>query len=494
MLFNSTEFIAFFPIVIAIYFLIPKKIKPVWLLLTSYFFYMCWNPKYIVLLLFCTAVTYIAGILIDKNENKSRKKLILTLGIILNFLVLFAFKYLDFALDSLNSVLGLFHKGPCSFTLAHTLPVGISFFTFQAVGYMVDVYRGEIGAEKNFLKYALFVSFFPQLVAGPIERSKNLLTQINKISKERLWSRDKIVSGIGMMIWGFFIKMVIADRAAVYVDSIHDRLYAAGTVETVFAAVLFTLQIYTDFAGYSSIAIGASRIIGIDLMENFNTPFFAENIADFWRRWHISLSTWFRDYLYIPLGGSRCSKPRHILNIMITFLVSGLWHGADWKFVVWGGLHGLYQGIGILLKPITGRFERFTKADTKKFGFRIWKVILTNILVIFAFIFFRAESVVAGFSYVRRMFTKWNPWVLFNDSLYNWGLDHFEMNILGIALLILLAVSIVRYKKNLDFGRYLLTQNIVFRWAVYILLAVFVIVFGQYGIDFDSNQFIYFAF
>ncbi len=494
MLFNSTEFIAFFPIVIVIYFLIPKKIKTVWLLLASYFFYMCWNPKYIVLLIFCTAVTYVSGILIDKNENKSRKKLFLTLGIIINFMVLFAFKYMDMATDSMNAILGLFHIGPYKNPFDHTLPVGISFFTFQAVGYCVDVYRGEIRAEGNILKYAMFVSFFPQLVAGPIERSKNLLSQISDIPNKRLWSRDKIVSGIGMMLWGFFIKMVIADRAAIYVDSIHKNLYATGTVETVFGAILFSLQIYADFGGYSAIAIGASRIIGIDLMENFNTPLFSQSIAEFWRRWHISLSSWFKDYLYIPLGGSRCSKIKRIRNMMVTFVVSGLWHGANWKYVVWGAIHGFYQVISLIFKPLTSKLVKLTGTDTEKFGFKIWGIIRTNILVAFALIFFRSDSIMTAYKYIGRMFTKWNPWVFFDDSLYEWGLNHFEMTILGIALLILLAVSIVRYKKNLDLGRYLLTQNIVFRWAVYLFLAAFIIVFGQYGIDFDSNQFIYFAF
>lgn len=344
MLFNSYAFIFFFPIVIFIYGIVPKRARYIWLLISSYFFYMNWNPKYAVLIALSTIITYFSGIFLeyskmmqDEIRSVSYQKIIVFFCFLSNLGILVFFKYFYFLLDSLNMVItGLGGKEIISLWDI-ILPVGISFYTFQALGYIVDVYRDNLKAERNFLRYALFVIFFPQLVAGPIERSTSLLKQINSIEDIQVWNYDRMASGAMYMLWGFFQKMVIADRVAILVDTVYSNIRIYQSYELLVAAIGFSIQIYCDFASYSNIAIGTARIMGIELMENFNTPYFSTSIQEFWRRWHISLSTWFKDYLYIPLGGNRGSKWKRYRNIMITFLMSGLWHGANWTYVFWGG-------------------------------------------------------------------------------------------------------------------------------------------------------------
>lgn len=338
MLFNSWQYLCFYPIVVLIYFILPKKVKNIWLLLASYYFYMGWNAKYIVLLFFTTVVTYIGSLIIEKY----RKKWILFLTLVLNFSVLFYFKYIQFAWNNLGHICNKLGIPFIEHKFDILLPVGISFFTFQAVGYTIDVYRKEIYAERNFFRYALFVSFFPQLVAGPIERSKNLLKQLDKTYT---YSYDRMREGLLLMLWGFFLKLVIADRAAIFVDTVFADTNKYAGLYIVVATIIFAFQIYCDFYGYSVIAMGSARIIGLNLMDNFNAPYFSRSVAEFWRRWHISLSTWFRDYLYIPLGGSHKGKIRNYLNLMIVFLTSGLWHGSAWTYVTWGGGERWIPGI-----------------------------------------------------------------------------------------------------------------------------------------------------
>ena len=364
MLFNSWEFLIFFPIVVLIYFVIPKKVKHIWLLVSSCYFYMCWNPKYILLIGFSIVATYLSGILLDKASRLEktgildqkaalrRKKWVVAACFLVNLLILATFKYADFILQNFNAALRFLHLPSVKERFSFVLPVGISFYTFQALSYTMDVYRGEIDAEKDFTKYALFVSFFPQLVAGPIERSRNLLKDIRDIPQKKLWDYDRITSGLTTMLYGMFLKLVIADRVSILVDNIFDTYRHQTPLALWIGAIGFAFQIYCDFASYSTIAIGAAKVMGFTLMENFDTPYFARSIKEFWRRWHISLSTWFRDYLYFPLGGSRCSKVRKYLNLMIVFLVSGLWHGAGWHFVAWGFLHGLYQVVGDATLPV----------------------------------------------------------------------------------------------------------------------------------------------
>ena len=493
MLFNSVDFLIFFPIVVLLYFLIPKKIKYIWLLVASYYFYMCWNRRYALLILLSTIITYLAGLFIEKIPGIG-KKFVLFGSIAINLGILVFFKYFDFLLDIMNSVLELMNIQTVSNPFRLLLPVGISFYTFQALGYVLDVYRGNIPAEKNPLKYALFVSFFPQLVAGPIERSGNLLKQIQDMGNKRLWDYEGIVAGFGLMLWGLFQKMVIADRCSIFVDSVYNNLYVCGTVETVLGAIVFAIQIYCDFAGYSAIAIGAARIMGFHLMENFNAPYFATSISDFWRRWHISLSGWFRDYLYIPMGGSRCSRIKKYRNIMVTFLVSGLWHGASFTYVIWGGIHGLYQIIGDLLKPVKNKLNQLMHVNTEVFSYHFGQVLFTGICTTFAWIFFRASTLKEALYYIQRMLTRWNPWVLFQDDIYRFGLDQKEMGILFVAVLVLFIADLLCNQKKCNVGEFLQKQNLWFRWIVFALLIVSILVYGQYGIHFDSTQFIYFTF
>ncbi len=344
MQFNSVNFMVFFPIVLMVYFIIPKKLREIWLLVASYYFYMSWNPTYAILIAGSTVVTFVSGIIVDRcNKSGSlkrgkNKRITLVICLLINLGILAVFKYGNFAIESINSILNTFHITTIQRRFDLLLPVGISFYTFQALGYIIDVYRGDVEVEKRFLRYALFVSFFPQLVAGPIERSKNLLSQMREISNIKLWNAKRVASGAIMMVWGFFMKMVIADRVSLLVDTVFDNYRMYGSTELILATIGFTIQIYCDFGSYSLIAIGAAKIMGFDLMENFNTPYLATSIKDFWNRWHISLSTWFKDYLYIPLGGNRKGTLRKYVNIMIVFLASGLWHGADWSFVIWGGV------------------------------------------------------------------------------------------------------------------------------------------------------------
>lgn len=314
------------------------------------------------------------------------------------------------------------------------------------------------------------------------------------MEKKSMWNYEGAASGLIMMLWGLFMKMVIADRVALFVKEVFENTYRIGTVEAVLGAMGFAVQIYCDFGGYSAIAIGAAKILGFDLMENFNAPYFSESIAEFWRRWHISLSFWFRDYLYIPLGGSRCSKVKKYRNLAITFLISGLWHGAAWTFVIWGGIHAIYQIIGDLLKPVKAKCNEILHTNTQVFSYHFGRVLITFILTCFAWIFFRAKSIGEAGYYIRNMFTKWNPWVIFDESLFGFGLDRREVGILLFAILLLLAVDIIRVVKKETFGAFMMRQNLWFRYAVMIFLVVSIIVYGEYGVNFDSAKFIYFDF
>ena len=494
MLFNSFQFLIFFPVVTLVYFIIPRKVRYIWLLLASYYFYMCWNVKYVVLIAASTLITWICGLLLGRTAKVWLRKLIVAGGVLSNLLILFFFKYFDFFLDNINGLLKLLRVTAVDNPFSFLLPVGISFYTFQALGYLIDVCRGDTEPEKNPLRYALFVSFFPQLVAGPVERSGRLLKQLRDVDKMKLWNYDRMASGFAMMVWGLFQKMVIADRLSIFVDTVFANVYACGTVETVLGAVGFSLQIYCDFAGYSSVAVGAARIMGFELMENFNAPYFAASIADFWHRWHISLSTWFRDYVYIPLGGNRRGKGKKYRNLLVTFLASGLWHGANWTYVVWGGLHGLYQIVGDIGKPVREKLNEKGKVKTEAASYRLGQVAVTFCLTALAWVFFRATTLQDALYYLRRMFTGWNPWVLFDQSLYGWGLDVVEFHILAVALVVLFLVDFVKYKKQEDIGNFLQKQNLWFTWGVLIFLVISILVYGEYGINFDSKQFIYFAF
>ena len=513
MLFNSIDFLIFFPIVVLIYFIIPNKVKHVWLLVASYYFYMGWNAKYALLLLFSTGVTYLSGVAMDAvdhampwnrqqesdnqddsaNSNAAqirRKKLIVAISFILNLGILFVFKYLDFACDLLTYIFG---KAGVALAIPRfdiLLPVGISFYTFQALSYTMDVYRGEIYAEKNFLRYALYVSFFPQLVAGPIERSKNLLKQL-AVPQRFDYSRAR--DGLYLMLWGYFLKIVMADRIAVVVDRIYDGYEVYPGWYLIVGTVLFAFQVYCDFAGYSTIAIGAAKILGINLMENFNAPYLSMSIAELWRRWHISLTTWFRDYVYIPLGGSRKGRLRKDINILIVFLVSGLWHGAGMHFVAWGGINGFYQIIGERLKPVRSRAAAFFHVKTEVLTFKLYKIAATFLLTLFSDIFFRANDMIAARSIIASVFTASNPWIIFDGSLYTLGLGPTEFRFMLLCIGVLIFADICK-RMGICIREIIGKQGYVFRVLFFVFAVMFLLTFGVWGPGYDANNFIYFQF
>lgn len=500
MLFNSVHFMLFFPIVLFLYFIIPRKLRSIWILAASYYFYMSWNPKYVVLIALSTIITFGSGLALEKCQASKRrkkkfwKKTVLVSCLFVNLLMLGVFKYGNFFLEECDALLRLFGLEPPIRQFGILLPVGISFYTFQALGYIIDVYKNDIAAEHSLLRYALFVSFFPQLVAGPIERSYNLLKQIHGIEKIQLWNAKRVTSGAILMIWGLFLKMVIADRISILVDTVFDNYQMYGSTELCLAAVGFALQIYCDFGSYSIIAAGAAKIMGFTLMENFYAPYFAVSVKDFWRRWHISLSSWFKDYLYIPLGGSYKGKIHQAVNKMIVFSVSGLWHGADWRFVVWGGVHGFYQIFADTSISFQNKCLDSLCVKRNCFSWKLLQMTVTFILIDFAWIFFRADSVKDALYFIKRIFICPTPWTLFNGDIYTLGLDRPEMNILLFSIFLLGCVDLIRVHKQCLLDEFLFEQNLWFRWGAVAGLIVMIFVFGQYGPSFDAQQFIYFQF
>lgn len=499
MLFNSVEFLVFFPIVLLVYFIIPKKVKLYWLLLASYYFYMCWNARYALLIFSSTLITYGSGLLLEgikrtELRRPDRKSIymrsIVAISFSLNLIILFYFKYINFALETLQSFLGHFNIQLSLPAFDIILPVGISFYTFQALSYTMDVYRDEIYAEKNFFRYALFVSFFPQLVAGPIERSKNLLRQLSTPAK---FDFESAREGFLLMLWGYFLKIVFADRAAIFVEIVYGDISRFSGVYLVIATIIFAMQIYCDFYGYSVIAMGAAKIIGIQLMENFDAPYISTSVAGFWRRWHISLTSWFKDYLYIPLGGSRKGQTRKYLNKLLVFLVSGLWHGADLSYMVWGGLNGLYQICGDILRPARDRLITLFQFNRQSLGHKIFSCLLTFILVDFSWIFFRAEGMKEAFEIIHSIATVHNPWILFDGSLYQCGLDYKNWNLLLISLIILIFSDFCKYK-GIVIRKVIIQQDFWFRWIFIVLSICGILIFGVWGSGYNKANFIYFQF
>ena len=498
MVFNSFQFLVFFPIVVLAYYILPKKIRYIWLLVSSYYFYMSWNMMYAILLAFTTLVTYFCGLILEGIKKgkgsgfgkKFGKGFTLFICIILNLAVLFFFKYYDFGLEAINFALKNTGFQIIAPKFDVILPVGISFYTFQAMGYAIDVYRDEIYAEKNPLRYALFVSFFPQLVAGPIERSKNLLKQLAVPRKVRF---EEIRDGILLMLWGFFLKMVIADRIAIFVDTVYGNYNEYGGWYLIIATLLFAVQIYCDFGGYSTIAMGAAGILGIHLMENFNAPYLSRSCQEFWNRWHISLSSWFRDYLYIPLGGNRKGVIRKYLNLMIIFFCSGLWHGAAYTYVIWGLLNGLYQVVGAMLKPLRNLLVKLLHLDRESIGHQILSMFVTFVLIDFSWIFFRADTLNDALAIIRNIFTASNPWVLFDNSLFKCGLDQRNFHLLLVMILVLFVVDIFNYN-GVRLREVIAEQDFWFRWLVISVAIVAILLLGTWGPSYNEATFIYFQF
>jgi len=494
MLFNSVSFLVFFPLVTALYFLLRHRYRWVLLLAASYYFYMCWRPEYVLLILLSTGVDYIAALGMGRAATSGARRGLLGLSLVGNLGTLFGFKYLTFFSGSVQAALeavNIFYDVPV-FQLA--LPVGVSFYTFQSMSYTIDVYRGERAPERHFGIFALYVSFFPQLVAGPIERSQHLLPQF---VREHTFQYDRVMDGLKLMLWGLFKKVVIADRLAVYVDTVYDQPGEYYGLTVLLATYFFAVQIYCDFSGYSDMAIGAAKVFGFDLMENFRRPYFSKSIGEFWRRWHISLSTWFRDYVYIPLGGNQVSKTRWLGNLLVVFLVSGLWHGANWTFVVWGGLHGLYLIAGILTVSLRTRWWKVLRqapavrntlnagirwGGVPEAGKRFAKVFVTFHLVCFAWIFFRANTIGEAGQLIQNLFSGPSTSLLLPAV----GAGELAVSLALIGGLL----GMHWFERKGDMRRLLATHPLWVRGAVYVGLLLGVVLLGQ----FESQQFIYFQF
>jgi alginate O-acetyltransferase complex protein AlgI len=482
MSFISFEFIMFFCIVVPLYFVLPMRWRILLLLVSSYIFYAFSRVEYVLLIAFSTLVDYFAARELGKtpDEHKVKRRLLLTASILVNLGVLFVFKYFNFFSESLLALsqsIG-FDYQPITHNLL--LPVGISFYTFQSMAYTIDVYRKKIDVEYDAAIFATYVAFFPQLVAGPIERAQNMMPQFRKKFN---FDYERVVSGLRLVLWGAFKKIVIADRLAVYVNAVYNDVDTYSGLPLILATLFFTFQIYCDFSGYSDIAIGAARVMGFDLMENFRQPYFARSIRDFWRRWHISLSTWFRDYLYFPIGGNRMSTIRNLLNLMIVFVVSGLWHGANWTFVIWGALHGGYIVIETLAIQVTGKREPQP--------IQLWlQRAVTFLLVVFAWIFFRANTVGDAFYIIQNLFNFSDGRDFLLRPLYGAAIDvriEFFLSLGLIAFLMTVEWANMRWQLQKFSLRW-----IGFRWALYYVATAFII-FALLSNN-AEQQFIYFQF
>ena len=405
MLFNSINFAIFLPIVFILYWFVANKnlkLQNILLLVSSYFFYACWDWRFMFLLIFSTLLDYFTGLKMAESKTKLGKKFWFWLSITVNLGFLAIFKYYNFFAESFAELIANFGLHVNPWTLKVILPVGISFYTFHGLSYVIDIYKNRIPAEKNFVEYSVFVSFFPLLVAGPIERATHLLPQIKV---KRNFDYDKAVDGLRQILWGLFKKIVIADQCAIYANQIfNDAGHQSGS-NLFLGALFFTFQIYGDFSGYSDIALGTARLFGIELLRNFAFPYFSRDIAEFWRRWHISLSTWFRDYLYIPLGGSKGGIWMKIRNTFIIFLVSGFWHGANWTFIAWGLLNALFIMPSIIFNTHRNNLEIVAKGSYFPSFKELFSIIITFLLAAFAWIFFRASSITSAFAYIKGLFS-----------------------------------------------------------------------------------------
>lgn len=479
MLFNSISFAIFLPIVFTLYWSLPHKFRWVILLISSYYFYMSWNPKYVILILSATLVSYAAAVIIEEKREYIPPKAIVIGSTVFCLGILFFFKYFNFFGETISAIAGLLSIQLHPHTLNLLLPVGISFYTFQTMSYVFDVYKGKVKAERNLGIYATFISFFPQLVAGPIERTENLLPQI---TSEKKFDYDLSMYGARQILWGFFKKIAVADVVAVYVDNAYMDLTRCMPFDLCAAIFFFTIQIYCDFSGYSDIAIGTAKLFGINLMKNFNSPYCSLSVREFWSRWHISLSTWFRDYVYIPLGGSHCSKLRTNINVMITFLTSGLWHGANWTFVVWGGVHGIAQVIENL-------FAADKRKGKKKFLFG--NLLLWIIVFLFcnlAWVFFRAESLGDAFYVIKNAFGS----ITHIDGYLhtNIGLSKEKLLFSFVTILIVAVYDYFSLKTDMIQTAANKSRALVLVVEYAILAIIVAAVFWGAG----SNQFVYFQF
>jgi alginate O-acetyltransferase complex protein AlgI len=481
MLFNSISFILFYVLVTSLYFILSHKFRWILLLGASCYFYMAFVPIYILILGFTIVIDYFAGIYIEKNTGKQRK-LLLIISLISNIGILVFFKYFNFINTNISVVLNNFnYYNPIPY-LSILLPIGLSFHTFQAMSYTIEVYRGNQRAEKHFGIYSLYVMFYPQLVAGPIERPQNLLHQFRENHK---FDYDRITSGLKLMAWGLFKKVVIADRLSLFVNLVYSHPEKHDSLTILIAVIFFSFQIYCDFSGYTDIAIGAARTMGFTLMKNFNAPYQSRSIDEFWKKWHISLSTWFKDYLYIPLGGNRVKVSRWYLNLMIVFLVSGLWHGANWTFIIWGALHGFYLIFGLITKPARDKIANATGLSKMAF----LSVITTFSLVTIAWVFFRAANVSSAIYVIKRIITGM-PEIIHNILHGHLNIEYNRFQLLFSFFFIFLLEGVHVLQKKWNFNERIRKSHGLIRWSVYFSLILCILLFGI----FNHSQFIYFQF
>ena len=477
MSFNSLHFVFFFPVVVALYFATPYRFRWGLLLGASYYFYMCWKPEYVILIMISTLIVYYAGIQMGKTDSKAKRRNYLILSLASNLAILFFFKYFNFFNNSIRSLFEYYNISYGVPTLNILLPVGISFYTFQVLSYSIDVYRGAKEPEKHLGIFALYVAFFPQLVAGPIERSTRLLPQF---FKKYDFDYHRVTDGLKRMLWGFFQKLVIADRLAIYVDAVYSNQVHHGGITLLIATLFFTFQVYCDFAGYSNIAIGAAKVMGFELMENFRRPLFSKSIPELWRRWHISLVSWFRDYLYIPLGGNRVGKWRWYCNIMIVFLITGIWHGANWTYMVWGMLHGFYMIFSLWSKNIREKISTFLLLNRFPAFHKCTKILITFVLFSFSLIIFRANSIVDAFDIFKKIIT-------LEGALFIGQPSNFIFSVFAICFLLIVELKQEFFSGGFSFYR---NANVVIRQLSYASLILLILLIGVFG----GEQFIYFQF
>ena len=490
-LFNSFAFALFFPIVTLGYFLLPHRHRWWWLLAASCVFYMFFKWIYILILFFTIVIDYYAGLLIE-GAHGPRRKWYLVMSLVANLGVLAVFKYYNFLNDNISGLVSLWGATNPIPPLTILLPIGLSFHTFQAMSYTIEVYRGHQRAERHFGIYSLYVMFYPQLVAGPIERPQNVLHQF---WEKHAFSYPRLVSGLQLMAWGLFKKVVIADRAAVMVNHVYNDPTQHTGLPLLVATVLFSIQIYCDFSGYSDIALGSAEAMGFSLMKNFDRPYFAKSISEFWKRWHISLSTWFRDYLYISLGGNRVGTARRYFNLWFTFLVSGLWHGASWNFILWGAIHGTYLIVGVWTKPARRRLSDAVGIRAGAWPDKLLNVACTFVLAAFAWIFFRAVTFADAAHIVTHLFSGIGEQVAAirtsaearQELLFlGKGVRYMAVTVLAIGLM-----EVVHWlQRNRSVRDILNVRPFAVRWALYYAVVLAIMCFGMFG----ESQFIYFQF
>ncbi|WP_323788709.1 MBOAT family O-acyltransferase [Psychroserpens sp.] len=475
MLFNSLDFAIFLIIVFILYWLLSKKsigYQNLLILVASYVFYAWWDWRFLSLIVFSSLADYLVAMYLKKEERITTRKVLLSVSIVFNLGLLGFFKYYNFFVDSWISAWGSFGVTMHESTLNIILPVGISFYTFQTLSYTIDVYRKKLEPTSSLVQFMAYVAFFPQLVAGPIERAKNLLPQFQKT---RVFNSEAVMSGVYLIIWGLFKKVVVADNCAFFVNQIFDSTTGHSSFELIIVAVLFGFQIYGDFSGYSDIAIGVARLFGFSLMTNFLFPYFSRDIAEFWRRWHISLSTWFRDYLYIPLGGSRGGRYQQIRNVMIVFLVSGFWHGANWTFMVWGCIHGL-----LFLPLLLSNTNRNHVVETHMLWRQVPKTVLTFALVTVAWVFFRADSVQIAYQYIIDILT-FSGWSL--ELFYKSSKMILFSSIILVSLVVMLVFEFITLQRN--------QREVRLNHYSGIFIALLIVFMGVFK---NPSDFIYFQF